>query len=72
MERGRKLMTRLEAGQSDATVPPAIVGPLLGLVYFIMLPFVGIAAFILIAGYLAKWSLVAMWRRLLQVATSVS
>ncbi len=41
---------------------PAAVGPLLGLAYIVLLPFVGVATIILASGYRAKQGLTNMWR----------
>ncbi len=51
----------------DVRIPiPALVGPLLGLVYIMALPFVGITAFILASSYRATQSLATMYRRATQ------
>ncbi len=67
MKTDKSLMLRFAGGHSDASMPmPAIVGPLLGLAYIVLLPFVGVATFILAGGYRAKQSLTTMWRRATQ------
>ena len=58
MKADKSLMLRFIVGHGDVAAPiPAIVGPLLGLVYIIVLPFVGVVAFILASGYRATQSL---------------
>ncbi len=65
-------MVGVEVGHRNVLMPiPAIVGPLLGLVYIIVLPFVGVAAFILTSGYRATQSLATMWRRVARATVDV-
>lgn len=59
----------LEAGVGcgGASIPlPAIAGPLLGLAYIIVLPFVGIATCILAGGYYVTRNLEMVWHRVTQ------
>ncbi len=64
MEKGKRLLAGFEIGHGD-TIPPvlAVIGPLVGLAYIVVLPFVGVAALILASGYRATQSLAVMWRR---------
>ena len=67
MKTDKSLMARFVIGQGDAAMPmPVIVGPLLGLAYIAVLPFVGVATFILTGGYRATQCLTTMWRRATQ------
>ncbi len=64
MKTDKSLRVGFEVGHRDVPMPiPAIVGPLLGLVYIIVLPLVGVAALVLASGYRATQSLATMWRR---------
>ena len=64
MKTDKSLMARLEVGHRDVPMPIlTIVGPLLGLGYIIVLPFIGLVSFILLCGYRAKQSLATMWRK---------
>ncbi len=72
MKTDKSLTVGFEVGHRDVPMSiPAIVGPLLGLVYIIVLPFVGVAAFILASGYRATQSLATMWRRATQATVDV-
>ena len=58
MKTNKSLMVVLEVGRRDVPLPiQAIAGPLLGLGYIIVLPFIGLVSFILLCGYRAKQSL---------------
>ncbi len=60
------LMTKVEVGHGNFLAPvPAIVGPLLGLVYVIALPLVAIAL-LLGTGYLAARKLATRWHHATQ------
>ncbi len=62
MQSIKSTIARFEVGHSDAAVPvPSIVGPLLGLVYIVLLPCIGIVTFILVGYHRAKQSLVSEW-----------
>ena len=64
MKTDKSLMARLKVGHRDVPIPIlTIVGPLLGLGYIIVLPFIGLVSFILLSGYRAKQSLATMWRK---------
>ncbi len=56
-------MSRFAIGRGDVGMPmPALVGPLIGLAYILVLPFVGLATSILAGGYRAKQGLATVWR----------
>ena len=58
MKTNKSLMVVLEVGRRDVPLLiQAIAGPLLGLGYIIVLPFIGLVSFILLCGYRAKQSL---------------
>ncbi len=63
MRTDKSVMPRFAVGRGDVGMPmPALVGPLIGLAYILVLPFVGLAASILAGGYRAKQGLATMWR----------
>ncbi len=65
MREGNKLPTRPEIGRIDThPIILAIMGPLIGLGFILVLPFVGIAIFILLFGYRILQSLSTLWRKL--------
>ncbi len=67
MKAEKGAMVGFEVGDSDAASPIlAIVGPLIGLAYIVLLPLAGVAVFILASGYRATQSLASMWRRVTQ------
>ena len=67
MGTNRSLKSGFDVTQQHVPVPIlAIAGPLLGLGYIIVLPFIGIAAFVWISGYRATQRLITMWHRLNQ------
>ena len=58
MNSDKSLMVGLEVGRHDVPLPIlSIAGPLLGLGYIILLPFIGLVSFILLGGYRVKQSL---------------
>ncbi len=64
MRRGERELTGSEVSHGGDALPvPAIAGPLLGLGYIMVLPFAGVAAFVLAMGYRGTESLATMWRR---------
>ena len=64
MKIDKNLMAGFEVGHWDVPMPIlAIVGTLLGLGYIIVLPFVGLAGFILLGGYRAQRGLAPIWRK---------
>ena len=64
VEEGQKTRTGFEVTHGGRALPvPAILGPLLGLGYIIVMPFAGVAAFVLAMGYRGTESLTTMWRR---------
>ncbi len=72
MKTNKSLMAGFAVGHGNAAAPIlAIVGPLLGLVYIRVFPFVGIAAFILASGYRATQGLATMRCRATQVTIDV-
>jgi transcriptional regulator with PAS, ATPase and Fis domain len=66
MRRGSKSLIRLSGSNSTSSPIPAILGPLRGLGYIIVMPFVGVAVPILLSGYQASRSLITLWRKLTQ------
>ncbi len=61
-----------EVGHRNVPTPVlAIVGPLLGLGYIIVLPFIGLVSFIFLGGYRVKQSLATMRRRVTQAAVDI-
>ena len=69
MKTDKSFMAGIVVGDGDVATPIlAIVGPLLGLAYIIVLPFAGVAAFTLAGGYRATQSLATMWRRATETA----
>ena len=65
MEINKSLMVMFGVAQWHVPVPIlTTVGPLLGLVYIIVLPFIGVAALILAGGYRTTQGLATMRRRL--------
>jgi len=67
MKTDKSLMVGVAVSRGDAKVPvPAIVGPILGLLYIVVLPFMGVATFILSSGHRAMQSLTTMRRRATQ------
>lgn len=69
MRKSNKSLTWLESDPSSRGLPiPAILGPLRGLGYIIAIPFVGIAALILLSSSRAYRSLTTLWRRSTQIS----
>ena len=67
MKAEKNLMIGIAGGRGDVGMPmPALVGPLLGLAYIIVLPFVGVATFVAAGSYRAKQGLTTMWHRATQ------
>ncbi|MFQ6122578.1 MAG: PAS domain-containing protein [Dehalococcoidales bacterium] len=65
MKTAKGLVAEFKVGHRDALpMPvPAIIGPLLGLGYIIVLPFIGLVSFISIGVYCARQRLATVWRR---------
>ena len=69
MVTGKRPRAGLEVDLGGGTLPaPAVVGPLLGLAYILVLPFVGIAAFVAGIGRRGRDGLVTMWNGLAEPA----
>ncbi len=67
MKTDKSLMVGAAVSHGDAKVPvPAIVGPILGLLYIVVLPFMGVATFILSSGHRTMQSLTPIRRRATQ------
>ena len=67
MRTNRGLIAGFEVGHRDVPVPLLIiVGPLVGLLYIILLPFIGLVSFISLGGYRAKQGLATMRHRVTQ------
>jgi transcriptional regulator with PAS, ATPase and Fis domain len=64
MRKSKRPLIRLAGGRGSNDLPiPAILGPLRGLGYIVVMPFVGIAALILLSSYRASRSLATLWRK---------
>jgi len=69
MVTGKRPRAGLEVDLGGGTLPaPAVVGPLLGLAYILVLPFAGIAAFVAGIGRRGRDGLVTMWNGLAEPA----
>ncbi len=67
MRTDKGLITGFDIGRWKVSPPiQATLGPILGLVYIVALPFVGLVSFILLGGYRAKQSVATIWRRATQ------
>jgi hypothetical protein len=52
MKANQSLISRFSVGRGEAGMPlPAVMGPLVGLAYILLLPFVGVATLALAGGY---------------------
>ncbi len=61
---GKNLVARFDVSQQSLPAPIlGIVGPLLGLVYVIILPFIGLVSLTLLGIFRARESLVVGWRK---------
>jgi len=73
VEESQETRTGPEVGPSDSALAvPAILGPLLGLGYIIVLPFVGVAASILAMRRRGTESLATVWHRRTQAGADAS
>ena len=69
MATGKRPRAGLDVDQGGGTLPaPALVGPLLGLAYILVLPFAGLAACVVGIGHKGRDSLVTMWRGMAEPA----
>ncbi len=68
MRTAKGLIAGFDIGHWNVPSPiQATVGPLLGLAYIVVLPFVGLVSFIFLGAYRAKQSVATMWRRATKV-----
>jgi len=59
------LLVPSDTGDTERKLPlPAITGPILGLLYFVAVPFLGFAALVYFIGQRTGQLAVAVWRRL--------
>ena len=67
MKADKSLIMGSSGERGGAGMPmPALLGPILGLAYIVILPFVGVATSILAGSYRAKQGLATMWRNATQ------
>jgi len=59
----QRLLAEFETGRERNLPLPAITGPLLGLVYFVAIPFLGFAALVYFMGQKSAQIAVSLWHR---------